>query len=140
MAKITLGPNDITALLKGHPEAEIELVDKAVEQVADGLNRKVTRELVDKRVGELMERLLTEQVGWNQRKLAPQLQAMIESSVRSASDQLFQEKTGQRVMEAVRMEAQRQMEKSARDLAATMRQEIRTMIREEIRSMLGGKD
>jgi hypothetical protein len=140
MAKITLGPNDITALLKGHPEAEIELIDKAVEQVADGMNRKVTRELVEKRVGELMERLLTEQVGWNQRKLAPQLQAMIEASVRSASDQLFQDKTGQRIMEAVRVEARRQVETTARDLASTMKTEIRAMIREEIRSMLAGKE
>lgn len=140
MARLTLSPNDITNLLKGHPDAELELVNKAVEQVADGMSRKVTRELVEKRVGEIMERLLTEQVGWNQRKLAPQLQAMIEGSVRTASEQLFQDKTGQKVMEAVRIEARRQMEQSARDMAATMRQEIRTMIREEIRGMLGGKE
>lgn len=140
MARLTLSPDDITRLLKGHPDAELELINKATEQVADGMSRKITRELVEKRVGELMESLLTEQVGWNQRRLAPQLQAMIESGVRTASEQLFQDKTGQKVMELVRIEARRQMETSARDLAATMRAEIRTMIREEIRAMLLGKE
>ena len=140
MAKLTLSPDDITRLLKGHPDAEIELVNKAVEQVADGMNRKVTRELVEKRVGELMESLLTEQVGWNQRRLAPRLQVMIEGSVRTASEQLFQDKTGQKVMELVRIEARRQMETTARELAATMKAEIRSMIREEIRTMLVGKE
>lgn len=136
MARITLSPDDITRLLKGHPEAELELVEKATQQVADGMSRKVTRELVEKRVGEIMEKLLTEQVGWNQRKLAPQLQAMIEGSVRTASEQLFQDKTGQKVMELVRIEARRQMEVTAKDLASTMKAEIRAIIREEIRSML----
>jgi hypothetical protein len=140
MAKITLSPNDITALIKSHPEVEIDLIDRASAQVADAISRRVTRELVEKRVGELMESLLTEQVGWNQRSLAPGLQAMVESSVRSASEQLFQEKTGQKVMELVRTEARRQMETSARDLAATMKTEIRSMIREEIRGMLMGKE
>lgn len=140
MARITLDPRDITALLKGHPDAELELINKAVEQVADGMSRKVTRELVEKRVGELMERLLTEQVGWNQRKLAPQLQAMIESGIRNASEQLFQDRTGQKVMEAVRIEARRQMEVTAKELASTMKGEIRAMIREEIRGMLVGGD
>lgn len=140
MAKLTLSPDDITRLLKGHPDAELELINKAVEQVADGMSRKVTRELVEKRVGELMESLLTEQVGWNQRRLAPQLQVMIEGSVRTASEQLFQEKTGQKVMELVRIEARRQMEATARELAATMKAEIRAMIREEIRTMLVGKE
>lgn len=140
MAKITLGPNDITALLKGHPEAELELIDKAVEQVADGMNRKVTRELVEKRVGELMERLLTDKVGWNQRKLAPGLQALVDTSIRAASEELFKDKTGLKVMEAVRIEARRQMEQTAHDMAATMRSEIRKMIRDEIRNMLAGKE
>jgi hypothetical protein len=140
MAKIILGPNDITNLLKGHPDAELVLINKAVEQVADGMSRKVTKELVEKRVGELMDHLLTENVGWNKRKLAPQLEALVKTCVREASDELFKDKTGQQVMDAVRIEARRQMEVSARDLANTMRQEIRGMIREEIRVMLGSKD
>lgn len=140
MARLTLSPDDITRLLKGHPDAELELVSKATEQVADGISRKVTRDLVEKRVGELMERLLTEQVGWNQRRLAPQLQAMVEAGVRTASEQLFQDRTGQKVMELVRMEARRQMETTSREMADTMRVEIRQMIRQEIRSMLSARE
>jgi hypothetical protein len=77
---------------------------------------------------------------WPKRKLAPQLEALVKTCVREASDELFKDKTGQQVMDAVRVEARRQMEVSARDLANTMRQEIRGMIREEIRGMLGGKE
>lgn len=140
MAKLTLSPDDIKALLKGHPDVELELVNKAVEQVADGMSRKVTKELVEKRVGEVMEALLIQRVGWNERKLAPQLQALVNASVREASEELFKDKTGQKVMEAVRAEARQQMEARAREMATTMQQEIRKMIREEIRGLLGGKE
>lgn len=140
MARLTLSPNDITALVKQHPDVELELISKATEQVADALSRKVTRSLVENRVGELMERLLTEQVGWNQRKLAPALQTMVETGVRTASEQIFNDVKNRKIMEAVRIEAVRQVERTASDLAESLRKEIRVIIRDEIRTMLVGKE
>jgi hypothetical protein len=103
------------------------LINKAVEQVADGMSRKVTKELVEKRVDELMDHLLTENVGWNKRKLAPQLEALVKTCVREASDELFKDKTGQQVMDAVRIEARRQMEQARQKLTP---EELAALVRD----------
>lgn len=137
MAKLTLAPQDIQALLKTDPVVEVEIIDKAAQQVADALNRKVTRELVEKRVGELMEKLLVEQVGWNQRKLAPNLQQLVEKSARDAAETAFATSEGRRIALAISTEASAQMRDIGKKLASEMKSEVRNIVREELRELLG---
>ena len=137
MAKLALAPADILALLKNNPELEVELNNKALSQVADVVIRKVTQSAVRERVGHYMEKMLSEQTGWNKRTLAPALQKMIESSIAEASRDAWNTKLSTEIKLAISVEANNQMRETAQKLADAMKSEIRNIVREELRAILG---
>lgn len=125
MARLALLPDDIIALLARHPELELELATKATEQVADGLSRRITHDLVGKRIDQELDRIVTERINWKgERKLTAEYQRLVAAEARGLAKEAFGAALSGEVSDAIREQVRNSMPG------------VITMAREEIRKDL----
>lgn len=140
MARLSLLPNDITALLANHPELEIELSEKATDQIADGLNRRITRALVEKRCDQELDNIITDRINWRgERKLTAEYQQLITTETRAQVRAAFGEELNKEVRDLIREEVRNNMPSIMTQVRKEVQGDIRGLLRNELATLLLSK-
>lgn len=132
MAKLQLTPNDISNLLRDHPEIELELVKEASVQVADAMSRKITKELVLARITQEMDAIVIDKINYRDSKLSSMAEGLINRKVSASLDELFSTKLNTVVMGMIRQEIKDSIPQLLRSIERELQKNIDTMIRDTL--------
>ena len=109
MAKLTIHPDDVTALLKSYPEIEADLLNKTTAAVAETLTRRVTNEQVQAHVDRCIAQLVQEKTGHNTAKLAAPFMALIHAEAKKAVAEALGNGVSQMIRQLLAQELTNQM-------------------------------
>lgn len=136
MAKLTLHPDDVAALLKSYPEIEADLLNKTTAAVAETLTRRVTNEQVQAHVDRCIAHLVQEKTGFNTAKLAAPYMAIIHTEAKKAVSEAFDNGVSQMIRQLLVQELNNQMPVIMQKVTAELKLNLTQLMKDQLVEML----
>lgn len=136
MAKLTIHPDDLTALLKSYPEIEADLLNKTTAAVAETLTRRVTNEQVQAHVDRCIAQLVQEKTGFNTAKLAQPFVGLIHAEAKQAVAESFGNGVSQMVRAQIAQEITTLMPGIVNKVTAELKVNLMEIMRDQLVQLL----
>ena len=136
MAKLTLHPDDVAALLKSYPEIEADLLSKTTAAVAETLTRRVTNEQVQAHVDRCVEALVKEKTGFSTSKLAAPFAALIHAEAKAAVSEAFGNGVSQMIRQLLAQELNNQMPGIMQKVTTELRLNLKQIMKDQLVEIL----
>lgn len=136
MAKLTLHPDDVAALLKSYPAIEADLLHKTTAAVAETLTRRVTNEQVQDHVDRCVEALVKEKTGFSTSKLAAPFAALIHAEAKAAVAEAFGNGVSQMIRQLLAQELLNQMPSIMQKVTAELKLNLKELMKDQLVEIL----
>lgn len=136
MAKLSLHPNDVAALLKSYPEIEADLLAKTTAAVAENLTRRVTNEHVQEHVDRCLAALVTERTGLKSAKLAEPFLGLIHAEAKKAVNEVFDNNVTHMIKSQIVQEVQHAMPNIINQLTKELKVNLMKIMQEQLVTLL----
>lgn len=136
MAKLTIHPDDLTALLKSYPEIEADLLDKTTAAVAETLTRRITNEQVQAHVDRCVAHLVQERTGFNASKLAAPFASLIHNQAKLAVSEAFDTSARQLMRDQISKEVAVLMPGIVKNITAELKLNLKELMKDQLVELL----
>jgi hypothetical protein len=104
------------------------------------MSRRITRDLVDKRIDQELDRIITERVNWKgERKLTADYQRLIAAEARALVKEAFDGALSSEVSRAIREQVGNSMPGIIEMARKEIKKDLRQLLREEMANILLSK-
>ena len=136
MAKLTLHPDDVAALLKSYPEIEADLLSKTTAAVAETLTRRVTNEQVQAHVDRCIAQLVQEKTGLNTAKLAAPYMSLIHAEAKKAVAESLGNGVSQMIRQLLAQELNNQMPVIMQKVTTELKLNLNQLMKDQLVEIL----